>query len=828
MKNEMDDYEVLAVPPFKKMEATKFLGHLLSIKCEHVCFELRAFSKNTAKSYDDRQNLVGFFDDQEKLVSAAKSLYGSRQICVSLNPRKVELLHKYPRNEMVASAEGAKEKDVARLAWVFIDVDCEKDVSGVSASDEELIEARDVADRIAKFFRDFDEIGFMLGSSGNGFHILVPINEVANEDSSQKIKSFLSWLNLTFGTKTVSVDQSTHNNGRLIKLYGTTSLKGQNTRVRPWRTAEIIEIHGKLDPIPFFEIFAEEIEIGSQVNGSGAVPKNTESESLRQNLVIEAFRKRELYVRPKGRGIHLVRCPWSSEHTSGAGGDSSTVLITGENGSVGFKCHHNHCSERSIRDVEVLFDEHFGRLSRSESLLIEGATPIEKYNKPEPKPMDQAAFSGLAGSVVNLFAPETEADAQAILLQFLVAFGNLIGSAPHIKMESAKHHTNIFTIIVGETAKARKGTSWNHVKRLLSEVDKNWVDQKITSGLASGEGLINFIRDKRTSFQDEKEVVLDHGVEDKRCLALAGEFVSVLKLSRREGNILSPVLRNAWDSNTLQSTTKISPVIASDPHVSLIGHITIDELKKSLLQVELLNGLGNRFLFVYSKRSKKLPFGGYVDEAALEVLISECRDAVEFANSQQEVLFSESARTLWTGIYPLLSESKPGLFGAAVARAEPQVLRLALIYSMLDKSAQIKSSHLISAIAVWEYCEKSAYYIFGDTSEDSNLEELYELIVSNSEGVTKTDIRNLFNRNKSKTFVDQLLARLVKTNRIRREQRSTRGRPIEVWLPIADDKNDKSALVCPPYLENARAFQKTNNGQGLSDEAISPPPPGIH
>ena len=62
----------------------------------------------------------------------------------------------------------------------------------------------------------------------------------------------------------------------------------------------------------------------------------------------------------------------------------------------------------------------------------------------------------------------------------------------------------------------------------------------------------------------ENEVVVeDEGVKDKRLLVFEGEFANVLKVLRREGNTLSPTLRNAWDNGRLNTLTKNS-VAASD------------------------------------------------------------------------------------------------------------------------------------------------------------------------------------------------------------------------------------------------------------------------
>ena len=84
---------------------------------------------------------------------------------------------------------------------------------------------------------------------------------------------------------------------------------------------------------------------------------------------------------------------------------------------------------------------------------------------------------------------------------------------------------------------------------------------------------------------------------DKRLLVIEEEFVRVLRVGSRDGNILSSVIRDAWDGKTLRGLSKTSPSKASGAHISIIGHITREELLANLAQGDATNGVGNRFLW---------------------------------------------------------------------------------------------------------------------------------------------------------------------------------------------------------------------------------------
>jgi hypothetical protein len=89
-----------------------------------------------------------------------------------------------------------------------------------------------------------------------------------------------------------------------------------------------------------------------------------------------------------------------------------------------------------------------------------------------PDPPGEEAFHGIVGEIVRAIEPHTETDMAGLLVQFLVAFGSLIGRCIYFMAEADKHYSNLFANLIGQTAKGRKGTSWGIVGRLLSEVDE--------------------------------------------------------------------------------------------------------------------------------------------------------------------------------------------------------------------------------------------------------------------------------------------------------------------------------------------------------------------
>src|SRR5262249_5995669 len=163
--------------------------------------------------------------------------------------------------------------------------------------------------------------------------------------------------------------------------------------------------------------------------------------------------------------------------------------------------------------------------------------------------LDKAAYHGLAGEVVTALSPHTESDPAALLVQYLVSFGNVVGRKPFVRMANANHYPNIFAIIAGRTARSRKGTSGQDIRIVMDHVDPEWTRNNVKSGISSGEGIIEMVRDPRFEMNKKTKAMMcvDPGIADKRLLLDEREFSSALSKMKQETNIVSQVLRQAWD-----------------------------------------------------------------------------------------------------------------------------------------------------------------------------------------------------------------------------------------------------------------------------------------
>ena len=276
---------------------------------------------------------------------------------------------------------------------------------------------------------------------------------------------------------------------------------------------------------------------------------------------------------------------------------------------------------------------------------------FENEEEPEQKAtvelleLQGAALYGLPGDIVKTVLPHTEAHPAALLTHTLLSYGNIIGHNAHFRVEHTPHHLNLFSVLVGATSRSRKGTSGSTLGHTFQQIDPDWHKKRIKSGLSSGQGLIWAVRDPITESRQNKEGedeerVVDPGEGDKRLLVIEQEFSQALKSMPLEGNILSAVIREAWDSgnlNTLTSGRKLKPVTASDAHISILGHITKEEPIRHLNTTEQSNGFANRFLWLSIERSKRISNPKGTPDSLLLPLIDRLRDAVAFGTKTAEI-----------------------------------------------------------------------------------------------------------------------------------------------------------------------------------------------
>ena len=505
------------------------------------------------------------FHDEQKAHAWIERYQGQGNLHYSLNPTKRSLNSK------------ATKKDIASGEFVFADLD---------PREEET--PQECKTRYQAALAAGGQKPYAIIDSGNGIQVLLRLAEPSTDFAAVEAASLAFTLALG-GTR------GTQNIDRILRLPGTINLptKAKRDKGRIACRALLIEANAafcQLDDLPKSEDEGgSRAEPQAKAAGEGKTWPRRDLPYWCRRLIAQGpdSEGRYSYGGDRSAAVFavactMVRCGYSDE-------EIADVLSDANNGIsekiLEDRDPHGEALRQAKRAREKVKVE---RGQNDQSGQNAAATAVDLLRDPWPAKMDPAAFRGLAGEIVQAIEPHSEADPAALLVQLLVTFANCRGRVPYFQVESTRHYANLFAVLVGATAKARKGTSWGRIAALFLKIDLTWDSLRHPGSLSSGEGLIYQVRDETTKEEtdrktgDTQTVVVDPGVKDKRLLVQEEEFAAAMRVMRREGNTLSATIRSAWDHGNLRPMTKHSPMSATNAHISIVGHCTMEELKRHL------------------------------------------------------------------------------------------------------------------------------------------------------------------------------------------------------------------------------------------------------
>jgi hypothetical protein len=193
----------------------------------------------------------GYFKDRELMAKNALAHSGkAKGIYFTINPAITALLAR-AENKLKERAEvTTADKDIHKRVYLPVDLDAVRP-SGISSTKAQHEAAIQRAHTVAEYLslQGFSKESLVIADSGNGAHVLIRIDLPNNAESTALCQQVLQALDLKFTDNVVSVDQTTYNASRIMKLYGTLVMKGDNTAERPHRIAHLLQVPEKLVPV---------------------------------------------------------------------------------------------------------------------------------------------------------------------------------------------------------------------------------------------------------------------------------------------------------------------------------------------------------------------------------------------------------------------------------------------------------------------------------------------------------------------------------------------------------------------------------------------------
>ena len=193
------------------------------------------------RAFKDRRTASGYFDDPDKMAQAVVRLdKEGYQVYMTLNEVDPALLARAANRVRTWPKATTTDSDIKRRRRLLLDFD-PKRPSDVSATEEEKWNAELRALEAREYLKELGWPEPVLGDSGNGYHLLYPIDLPNDQERTNLVKGVLEALAFKFSDGAVEVDTSVYNAARLCKVYGTTARKGDSVSSRPHRVSRLLK-----------------------------------------------------------------------------------------------------------------------------------------------------------------------------------------------------------------------------------------------------------------------------------------------------------------------------------------------------------------------------------------------------------------------------------------------------------------------------------------------------------------------------------------------------------------------------------------------------------
>jgi hypothetical protein len=293
--------------------------------------------------------VAGWFKDHDKVAALAPHVQ-AKGVYVTLNPCQEPLLSR-ANERLVAQVPRTKDAEISHIRNLLIDVDPGEAVKGISSTDLD----HDAALAMAEVIRaDLEKEGWpapLVGDSGNGGHLIYPLDLPPDEESTALLQAVLVGLDRRYADQLAHLHlelyQVVFNPARLTKLYGTWARKGDNTADRPHRLSRIISLPEARTPVSR--------ELLKRIAGcaiSQEAPRTKAPVQASGKIDVEAYLARYgqevSQVKPHGDATLycLAECIFDSTHT-----DKEAAIGQAADGKLFYQCFHKSCKGRTWKDA---------------------------------------------------------------------------------------------------------------------------------------------------------------------------------------------------------------------------------------------------------------------------------------------------------------------------------------------------------------------------------------------------------------------------------------------------------------------------------------------
>lgn len=304
-------------------------------------FEIRILAK-------PKKTLSGYFTNIDLAIDELeKQNLRNANVFWTLNDIKEGCYGRSQRDRIVVPENATQDSEIDGYEWLLVDLDPVR-VTGTSSTDKQLALAKSKARTVSAYLKRQGFEDPVVAMSGNGYHLLYHVE--LKVDREPMVERFLKALDLMFSDDDIKIDTANYNPARICKLYGTLAQKGTGTDERPHRMSYICSV-------------PEEIRITSAAyiqKVADTLPQKEEPQPYNHYNptkfdIRDWMGKHNLRYTEKGGKEYtrfvLDECPFNHNHKA-----PDSMITIGPSGAIGFKCQHDSCSDKTWRDVRLMFE----------------------------------------------------------------------------------------------------------------------------------------------------------------------------------------------------------------------------------------------------------------------------------------------------------------------------------------------------------------------------------------------------------------------------------------------------------------------------------------
>ena len=312
-------------------------------------------------------NASGYFTNADIAIKALQDFHPewnartktarAANIFITLNPINMSCYSRKQHDCFIENAQPTtKDNEITALHWLLIDLD-PKRLSGVSSSEEELELAKTKARTIHDFLLDRGFKEPIRAMSGNGIHLVYRFDVQNTLENVAVFENALKFLSQKFSDETVEVDTTVFNPARICKLWGTIAQKGATTPERPHRKAYIepsVPSSVDVNDFTLLQALATEFE---ENKPSTPVQDTIQTEKkgkfdLQKFISDHNIPVKSIENTPAGTVKYVLEhCVFDESHKG-----KDAAIFQKSDGTLGYKCFHNSCSDKHWKDVRLLFE----------------------------------------------------------------------------------------------------------------------------------------------------------------------------------------------------------------------------------------------------------------------------------------------------------------------------------------------------------------------------------------------------------------------------------------------------------------------------------------